>query len=285
MKIRFKKLFTPLILASIVVMFCAPFAFAVESVMFQNLDHDSHWAGYASTGSGFGWYVSAGNNQFLTRALIYVGSSSTYTGNIGCIAFIYPHGGNENETSSTTYSITYDGYAWLEFAFSGALNLTSDHAWVIGTYNLDYLSHTIDYPTEFSVHSAIISYAFSASPKIIDSSTNWNGPMVKVYTDNDTVASTPTPFPSGTPNNSNVNVDELANDIADFLIPVIVMLVPAFLLWWLGGKGKWPILIGLAIGTGLGVYFDLVPMWIAFLVAVGLVGMAYSDVSSGGSYT
>lgn len=97
-----------------------------------------------------------------------------------------------------------------------------------------------------------------------------------------------TEAPGATPaaTSSGIIIDNtLYEAIIDFLTPVFIMLVPSFLLWYLGGKGKWPLLIGLAIGTGLGFVFGLVPIWLVFLVAVGLIGMAYSDVSSGGSYT
>lgn len=78
----------------------------------------------------------------------------------------------------------------------------------------------------------------------------------------------------------------LYDNLVDFFVPIFVMILPALLLWWLGGRGKWPLLIGLAIGTGLGyVFIAGFPLWLVFLVAIGIIGMAYSDISGGGAYT
>lgn len=100
----------------------------------------------------------------------------------------------------------------------------------------------------------------------------------------ETAEATPAPLPTWAGFDTSDPDANYAAAVA-FLIPVIVMLTPAFLLWFLGGRGKWSLLIGLAIGTGLGYMFGFVPPWLVFLVAVGVIGMAYSDVSSGGSYT
>lgn len=97
---------------------------------------------------------------------------------------------------------------------------------------------------------------------------------------------TPDSTPGPTTTIAPTSTDELYAQLVDFLVPLLVMILPALLLWWLGGKGKWPLLIGLAIGTSLGYMFITgFPLWLVFLVAIGIIGMAYSDVSSGGSYT
>lgn len=92
--------------------------------------------------------------------------------------------------------------------------------------------------------------------------------------------------PQSTSPISTDDLPDLYNSFVNFLVPVLVMTLPAMLLWWLGGRGKWPLLIGLAIGTGLGyVFIAGFPLWLVFLVAIGIIGMAYSDVSGGGAYT
>lgn len=79
------------------------------------------------------------------------------------------------------------------------------------------------------------------------------------------------------------NTDLLVQNLMNFLVPIIVMLLPALLLMVITrSTGKWILLIGLTIGTGLGYFFSLVPLWLVFLVIIGLIGMAYQSVRGGG---
>lgn len=76
---------------------------------------------------------------------------------------------------------------------------------------------------------------------------------------------------------------ELIEDFANFIVPIAVMLLPAILfIIFFKRTDKWLILIGLAIGTGLGYYFGMIPVWLVFLVAIGLIGLAYSEVRRNG---
>lgn len=69
------------------------------------------------------------------------------------------------------------------------------------------------------------------------------------------------------------------NRLIEFCVPILVVLLPAALLCFITRRvDKWMILIGVTIGAGLGYYFGLVPMWIVFLVTIGLIGMAYQSV-------
>lgn len=91
-------------------------------------------------------------------------------------------------------------------------------------------------------------------------------------------SATPTPNYTG-----DDGVDDLINDLINFLLPIIVMLIPAVLLGYVMRMGKWGYIIGLAIGTGLGVMFiSGFPVWLAFLVTIGLIGFAYQEVRRGG---
>lgn len=68
-----------------------------------------------------------------------------------------------------------------------------------------------------------------------------------------------------------------------FAIPLVVLLLPVLLLATITrSTDKWIILIGLTIGAGLGFYFGMVPLWLVFLVVIGLIGMAYQSVRGGG---
>lgn len=68
-----------------------------------------------------------------------------------------------------------------------------------------------------------------------------------------------------------------------FILPLVILLIPSALLAAMTHHlDKWTLLIGLVIGAGLGVYFALVPVWVLFLIVIGLVGMAYQSVRGGG---
>lgn len=77
--------------------------------------------------------------------------------------------------------------------------------------------------------------------------------------------------------------DSLITAFVAFIVPLFVVLLPALLLIVITRKAdKWIILIGLTIGAGLGYYFSMVPLWLVFLITIGLIGMAYQSVRGGG---
>lgn len=78
--------------------------------------------------------------------------------------------------------------------------------------------------------------------------------------------------------------DGTINSFINFMVPLIILLLPAILLMFLTRRtDKWLLIIGLAIGAGLGYYFGMVPLWLVFLVVIGLIGMAYQSVRGGGA--
>lgn len=79
------------------------------------------------------------------------------------------------------------------------------------------------------------------------------------------------------------DADTLVNAFASFIVPIVFLLLPVLLLILVTrSTDKWIILIGLTIGAGLGYYFGMVPIWIVFLISIGLIGMAYQSVKGGG---
>lgn len=77
--------------------------------------------------------------------------------------------------------------------------------------------------------------------------------------------------------------DELIADLVGFVVPIVIVLLPAILLITITrSTDKWILLIGITIGAGLGYFFNLVPVWVVFLVVIGLIGMAYQSVRGGG---
>lgn len=77
--------------------------------------------------------------------------------------------------------------------------------------------------------------------------------------------------------------DTLIENFVSFVVPIAITLIPVILLIAITkSTDKWVILIGLTIGVGLGYFFGVVPIWLVFLVTIGLIGMAYQSVRGGG---
>lgn len=96
-----------------------------------------------------------------------------------------------------------------------------------------------------------------------------------------TAVETPGPLPTGGLNVDTSDADEVMEALIGYGVPVVVMLLPMIFIWLVGGRGKWPMLLGISIGTGIGYLFGLVPVWLVFMVSIGVVGFAYQSVRSG----
>lgn len=73
-----------------------------------------------------------------------------------------------------------------------------------------------------------------------------------------------------------------------YLVALVVVLLPAGILGVLFRFGAWGFIIGLAIGSGLGYMLmpTIVPLWLVFVVVIGIVGMLLKNTvlgNSGGS--
>lgn len=73
----------------------------------------------------------------------------------------------------------------------------------------------------------------------------------------------------------------LLSGFMEYIVPLIVILIPAFFMAVPMKMGKWGFITGIAIGSGLGFAFFNVPAWVLFLITIGLVGMAYQSVKGG----
>lgn len=79
------------------------------------------------------------------------------------------------------------------------------------------------------------------------------------------------------------NYDQIITAFVSFMVPLIITLLPFLLLALITRRvDKWVLLIGITIGASLGFYFGLVPLWLVFLITIGLIGMAYQSVRGGG---
>lgn len=100
-------------------------------------------------------------------------------------------------------------------------------------------------------------------------------PVAYLYCQSDDPTATPTP--SVGPYDSS-DTETVINDVANYLVPLILFLLPAFILGWLTHWEKWPILIGLAIGSGLTYLFlGTQYLWLVILVVIGIGAAAYQS--------
>lgn len=175
----------------------------------------------------------------------------------------------------------------VTFYFNGAYRLTHNSIYVFVVYCVS-TTPSDDYDNMVRIGSRTTPAPHAGYASIYYSGA-WNGPVDTTDLTFAVISSDTIGAPTGAPTAAPASTTDLAtliNQFMDFLVPLIIMLIPAFLIWFFGGRGKWPLLIGLAVGTALGyVFIPTFPVWLVFLVAVGIIGMAYSDVSSGGSYT
>lgn len=88
--------------------------------------------------------------------------------------------------------------------------------------------------------------------------------------------------PPATPPPGSTGTNELIDTFVDYLIPLILFLLPALILGWLTHWEKWPILIGLAIGAGLTYLFmGTEYLWLVILVVIGIGASAYQSSRGG----
>lgn len=170
------------------------------------------------------------------------------------------------------------------FYFGSLLSLEVSHMYWLVIY-IDSKT-TLDASNFPAIAYRGASDSYSTGSQKIQADSTWNNQgydmQFAVYV-SDTWGLSPTASPSAS---SETDLETIIRQLTNFIVPLLVMLLPAFLLWWFGGRGKWPLLIGLAIGTGLAYMFiPGFPVWLVFLVSIGIIGMAYSDVSSGNGMT
>lgn len=195
-------------------------------------------------------------------------------------------------TSALDVATLSTGYAWINFTFDPIMiyadsvyaicleaGILTDPATIDSANRLEWSYGIAPAGQQGNMaHNQAVVYPFQ----------NWhflntNDYEMIVYVDADYMGGgTPTPVPSSVPGSSGY-VNYLIEQLIDFFIPLVIMLIPAFLLGFVCRMGKWGYLIGLAIGAGLGYTFiPGFPVWLIFLVSLGIIGFAYSEVKRGG---
>lgn len=252
-----------------------------DTVLDQDLTEDTTYDNVIVAGWAYALRV-AGNGQYISSVSFkWHNHTALTTGTIQAHVWADDmHTPNNTLVSSDTLNFAdCPGDEYYNFTF------TDNYPLLLGTYY--YIGWRImtapNAAIDFSAHAAVCN-----AHDVSDFAGSFTTYTTKTfnhifYTRTDYIDTTPAPTATVNPP---TDTEQLFIDLTAFLTPVLVMMLPALILWWFGGKGKWPLLIGLAIGTGLGyVFITGFPLWLVFLVAIGIIGMAYSDVSGGGAYT
>lgn len=291
-----KKQIYLLLLTLTIISLSIPFAHATESITYDGAaSHNSAFQMAAvppsatSTWSNLGTAFTATTTGYLSRITVYGKHTGTPAGNLVCeLAGVTGTVGTNATPNATvfdtaTMAVTDTPTIWNTFT----ITFTSVYQIIAGqNYTVNLYSDNDG--SGYNTTNCMWFYLYNGNSEAGNEfwyhesayEGNANDFHTVVYV-SDVSGATPAPtsYPVG-------STDQLYTDLIAFFTPLFVMLIPALLLWYLGGRGKWALLIGLAIGTGLGyVFIANFPIWLVFLVAIGIIGMAYSDVSSGNGMT
>lgn len=282
----FQKIVALAVTVALIAMMVAP-AFVLTAKA-QDLAYSNPWsnknfnASFADDANEtFGTPVLAGSGGYLSYVQFFISNdSATESGVVH--AALYLSGMSEPldsavalEISSNTYDVSgltggSAAYTQVTFNFANTtrLNVGSQYVVVLensvsGLGSAIYIGvdNTLDAP-----YRHLGSWDPSAGSQ----------PCFYVYTLTIPAGGTETPVLT--------NWDVTINSFVSFIVPVVVVLLPALLLMLLTRRAdKWLLIIGITIGAGLGYYFGMVPLWLVFLVTIGLIGMAYQSVRGGNS--
>lgn len=224
-----------------------------------------------------------GNNQYLSEIQFMVNIVGSPTGSLSAALINatspYTIIENSSNTVSTTEITTAD--TWINFVFSETTLISDSQLYFYAVYVSD------DSTFDVANHAHAIGDGSSGVPnnmgtKFSASAGAWTQGgtqdlCMRVYTTTELGGG------SEEEQTSLTQMDEIMSGLAAFLLPLLVLLLPALLLIFFTRRtDKWLLLIGLAIGAGLGYYFGLIPVWLVFLVSIGLIGLAYSEVRRNG---
>lgn len=275
-----KKLIVGVAVLAVLVFAVSP-VYATENLLqsYPELNNISPGVPVGERGWGF---VITGNGEYLSRMTLYA-YNETATVSISVRGYLYNATGGlpaspYNPVDVTDVVDVNPGTTWAEFEF----DFGDD---VILVDEASYFIAVVDNGTNTG---SARWYKGSGSGGVLISDDGWGDAwsgygaqlIHYVYTDDELGGGDPY-TPPGTSGTG--NIDEIIEGLTSFMLPLVVLLLPAVLLMIFTRRtDKWLLLIGLAIGVGLGFYFNLVPVWLVFLVAVGLIGMAYSEVRRNG---
>lgn len=214
---------------------------------------------------------------YLTEISVELMQTDSPVGNLTC-ALYSASGytiGSLLETSETVLDETTitGSYVWYNFTFGGETLLTFDTDYAIaffndgsfGTYDKVYVGQTVNNFAGFGV-GAYYSSAWYSGMSGYDN----DGSLIVYGAD---AEPTPTPY---------FWMEDTIEDFVSFLAPLIILMIPVFLMLLLAksirANSVWFVIIGLVIGAALGYVFVGLPAWFIFLIAVAIIGLVYHEV-------
>lgn len=273
------KLFLVLPLLLVLLAVSVPDASAIDGEVYLSQTNQNYWytADAGEVNETWDGIRFVGNGEYLTGVEFYLKNNSvSESGMIRAVFFDNMSEFNPVDDSvPVEYSTTFYNLAnlqadvWVDFEFDGGTQLEVGEYYGLAFEFFVQAGTTIT----FGANNPGKLFYDGESDRIY--SYNNYAPCYRIYT------STTSGEPGGSPSES--GMDAIIDNFIDFVVPMLVVLLPALLLVFITRRAdKWLILIGLAIGVGLGYYFDMVPAWLLFLVAIGMIGLAYSEVRGNG---
>lgn len=266
---------TPLII--ILLLSSLPFATATVTLYASNpaASYDSIYVQQNDNDAAVGFAIS-GNNEYLHSVSFYLENDSVTEGGTIYATLLTALAGNGTRAENSTQNFDLSTLAeddWVTFNFSSTTLLSSGSTYYIGLVNNGSLVSSF----------RVLSDTHGDGPYKVNIGSAWFAtgsgvlPCYYVYTD-DGVSPTSTPGIGGTS-----TTEEVINTFTNYLIPLILFLLPALILGWITHWQKWPILIGLAIGSGLTYLFlGANYLWLVVLVIIGVGAAAYQSTRGWG---
>lgn len=226
-----------------------------------------------------------GNDEYLVGAKFYLKNfTAAPTGVIRAYLTLandsgVPYAGANSTNSLQLSTNSYDtsdlaGYTLVEFVFPGDYLLNSAVTYALVFYNTGAMGQ----------HTYVGRTATGGLVQTANGGASWSSSsygIVHYFYSNPTVAGGTEDWDN--PFSGSTGTTELIDALSAFIIPIVILLLPVILLITITkSTDKWIILIGITIGAALGYFFSLVPLWVVFLVVIGLIGMAYQSVRGGG---
>lgn len=186
--------------------------------------------------------------------------------------------------SDAVYPTQNTSLAWYAFNFSSGLILYDTEEnytlGIIANYQFDY-----GYNNNNGIgrwEDSTNSYTSPTDPTDGTPAATYRGHACYFILEFNQGTPTAAPLPTGgSYDTSDTNL--VINTFVGYLIPLLLFLLPALILGWVTRWAKWPILIGLAIGSGLTYLFlGTQYLWLVVMVIIGIASMSYADFRSNG---
>lgn len=260
-------------------MMVAP-ALATEHLLQSYPEVNDYKPGNAVSNYGYGFEIT-GNGEYLSRLTVFAYNETATTSTL-VRGYLYNASGSEPDpttpidvTDQVTVNPTSDMTSF-DFDFGSDVDLVSGNSYFVAVVVNGSTTGIARW------HDGLAAAArASGADGWGDTWTAGTMILHYVYTDDELGGGAPY-TPPGTIDTT--TYDSIISGFVTFMVPLIVILLPAFLLCFITRKvDKWLLLIGLAIGAGLGYYLmpTYVPLWLVFLITIGLIGMAYQSVRGG----